>query len=69
MLVMGEHILKRIGWLESASEIVASHHEKWNGSGYPRQLKQDKIPIAARIFAVLQTSSMLSVQSVLTRPL
>ena len=48
----GEHILKGIGWLESASEIVACHHEKWDGSGYPRRLKGQDIPIAARIFAV-----------------
>jgi HD-GYP domain-containing protein (c-di-GMP phosphodiesterase class II) len=48
----GEQILRGIGWLDSASEIVASHHEKWNGCGYPRGLKEESIPIAARIFAV-----------------
>ena len=33
-------------------EIPYSHHEKWDGSGYPQGLKGENIPIAARIFAV-----------------
>lgn len=48
----GEEIVVGIGWLDGASEVVSGHHEKWNGSGYPRQLKGEQIPLAARIFAV-----------------
>jgi putative nucleotidyltransferase with HDIG domain len=48
----GEEIVRGIGWLEGANEIVAAHHEKWNGTGYPRGMKETGIPIAARIFAV-----------------
>jgi HD-GYP domain-containing protein (c-di-GMP phosphodiesterase class II) len=48
----GESIVDGIGWLDGANAVVAAHHEKWNGSGYPRQLKGDDIPLAARIFAV-----------------
>lgn len=48
----GEEIVIGIGWLEGAQDVVAGHHEKWNGSGYPRQLHGEEIPLAARIFAV-----------------
>jgi len=48
----GEEIVTGMGWLDGASAVVASHHEKWNGSGYPRQLTGEQIPLAARIFAV-----------------
>lgn len=51
-VAQGEEIVTGIGWLEGASDVVAGHHEKWNGSGYPRRLKGDQIPLAARIFAV-----------------
>ena len=48
----GEQIVTGIGWLDAANAIVAAHHEKWNGTGYPRQLAGEQIPLPARIFAV-----------------
>jgi HD-GYP domain-containing protein (c-di-GMP phosphodiesterase class II) len=48
----GEEIVTGIGWLDGASGVVSAHHEKWNGSGYPRGLAGEQIPLAARIFAV-----------------
>ncbi|STQ89216.1 HD-GYP domain-containing protein [Iodobacter fluviatilis] len=48
----GEQIVKGMGWLDGAHEVVAAHHEKWDGSGYPRQLQGEEIPLSARIFAV-----------------
>jgi HD-GYP domain-containing protein (c-di-GMP phosphodiesterase class II) len=36
------------------------HHEKWDGSGYPRGIKGDQIPLAARIFAVVDVYDALS---------
>lgn len=48
----GEEIVAGMGWLEGANAVVASHHEKWDGSGYPRGLAGGKIPLEARIFAV-----------------
>jgi len=39
--------------LAIAKEIVYTHHEKWDGTGYPRGLKGELIPLAARIFAVV----------------
>lgn len=46
-------LLGGIAYLHGALDIPYSHHEKWDGSGYPRGLKGDQIPLAARIFAVV----------------
>jgi HD-GYP domain-containing protein (c-di-GMP phosphodiesterase class II) len=51
-VTQGEEIVTGMGWLDGANAVVASHHEKWNGSGYPRKLAADNIPLSARIFAV-----------------
>ncbi|MEP6912455.1 MAG: HD domain-containing phosphohydrolase [bacterium] len=48
----GQQILRGIEFLEGASRVVAQHHEKWDGSGYPRGLRGEEIDICARIFAV-----------------
>jgi PAS domain S-box-containing protein len=45
-------MLAPIAYLRPALAIPYSHHEKWDGTGYPRQLKGEVIPLAARIFAV-----------------
>jgi len=47
------NLLKNIEYLQGAMEIPYSHHEKWNGEGYPNGLKGEAIPLAARIFAVV----------------
>jgi HD-GYP domain-containing protein (c-di-GMP phosphodiesterase class II) len=46
-------LLSPIEYLRPALDIPYCHHEKWDGSGYPRGLKEDQIPFAARIFAVV----------------
>jgi len=48
----GQQILRGIKFLEGASKVVAQHHEKWDGSGYPLGLKGTEIDICARIFSV-----------------
>ena len=59
--VMREHclrgytMLKKIPFLEQAAEIVFSHQEHYDGSGYSRGLKGKEIPIGARIFAIADT--------------
>lgn len=50
--VHGQQILRGIKFLEGAARVVAQHHEKWDGSGYPLGLKGKEIDICARIFAV-----------------
>ncbi len=56
----GQEIVHGAGWLEGAADVVASHHEKWDGSGYPRQLAAEAIPLSARIFAVADVYDALS---------
>jgi putative nucleotidyltransferase with HDIG domain len=57
-LVMRKHpeiarsLLANISFLEPALDVPYSHHEKWDGSGYPNGLKGEEIPLAARIFAL-----------------
>jgi len=45
-------MLSRIAYLEPSLAIPYCHHEKWDGSGYPRGIAGDEIPLAARIFAI-----------------
>ena len=47
------NLLSPITYLRSALDIPYCHHEHWDGSGYPRGLKGDQIPLAARIFSVI----------------
>jgi putative nucleotidyltransferase with HDIG domain len=48
----GQQILRGIEFLQGASRVVAQHHEKWDGTGYPLGLQGEEIDINARIFAV-----------------
>jgi putative nucleotidyltransferase with HDIG domain len=52
---IGFAVLERIPFLKEAAEIVLSHQECYDGSGYPRGLKGEQIPLGARIFAVADT--------------
>ena len=49
----GYELLSSVAFLLPALDIPYCHHEKWDGSGYPRGLKGEEIPLAARIFAVV----------------
>jgi PAS domain S-box-containing protein len=51
--VYAHELLSPIPFLRSALEIPYCHHERWDGSGYPRQLRGEQIPLAARIFSVV----------------
>ena len=51
--VFSYELLSRIPYLEKAIDIPYCHHEHWDGSGYPRGLKGERIPLAARIFTVI----------------
>jgi HD-GYP domain-containing protein (c-di-GMP phosphodiesterase class II) len=57
---LGGNILEKSTWLECARDVVLNHHEKYNGSGYPRGLAGNTIPLAARIFAVVDVFDALT---------
>jgi len=50
--VYGYELLYPIKFLRPALDIIYYHHERWDGTGYPKRLKGDEIPLSARIFAV-----------------
>jgi putative nucleotidyltransferase with HDIG domain len=50
--VYAHQLLSPIEYLRPALDIPYCHHEKWDGTGYPRGLKGEEIPLAARIFAI-----------------
>jgi PAS domain S-box-containing protein/putative nucleotidyltransferase with HDIG domain len=59
--VIARDLLENIQFLQPAIDIPYLHHEKWDGSGYPLGLKGEDIPIAARIFAIVDVwDSLLS---------
>ncbi len=51
--VYAYELLSPIAYLRPALDIPYAHHERWDGRGYPRGLKGDAIPLAARLFAVV----------------
>ncbi len=51
--LIGASILRPIGFLEPALDIVKHHHERWDGDGFPEGLKGQDIPLSARIVAVV----------------
>ena len=51
--VYAHELLSPVAFLRPALDIPYCHHEKWDGSGYPRGLKEHQIPLAARLFAVV----------------
>ena len=58
----GAEMLREKDFLGGAAEIVKSHHERYDGSGYPQGLKGDEIPIGARIVAVADTYDAMTSQ-------
>jgi ribonuclease P protein subunit RPR2 len=58
--VIGEEIVRGIDFLGDARAVVRSHHERWDGGGYPDGLQGERIPLAARVFAVADAFDALT---------
>jgi PAS domain S-box-containing protein/putative nucleotidyltransferase with HDIG domain len=58
--VFAYELLKPIEFLRDSLDIPWCHHEKWDGTGYPRGLKGEEIPLAARLFAVVDVWDALT---------
>lgn len=57
---VGARMLRKIEFLRGPTGIVLSHHERYDGEGYPRKLKGDRIPLGARLFAVIDVYDALT---------
>ena len=57
--ISGDRILGSIDSLRGVARIVRHHHERWDGSGYPDQLKSENIPLGSRLFTVADTLDAL----------
>ena len=51
--LLGAQVLAPMSFLGRATEVIRCHHERWDGAGYPRGLAREEIPLAARIFSVV----------------
>jgi ribonuclease P protein subunit RPR2 len=58
--VIGSEIVQGIEFLAEAADVVRSHHERWDGTGYPDQLAGEAIPLAARVFSVADVLDALT---------
>ena len=62
--VTGSEIVRDIEFLGAARDVIRSHHERWDGAGYPDGLAGTRIPLSARVFALADTLDALTT----TRP-
>jgi HD-GYP domain-containing protein (c-di-GMP phosphodiesterase class II) len=59
---MGAELVKGIHYLDPALPVILYHHERWNGSGYPYGLKEEKIPVSARIVAIADSFDAMTTE-------
>jgi HD-GYP domain-containing protein (c-di-GMP phosphodiesterase class II) len=67
--VYGAEFVSRIPFLQGARDIIENHHERWDGAGYPRGLRAEAIPIAARVFSVCDTYDAITSRRCYKEPL
>jgi ribonuclease P protein subunit RPR2 len=59
---IGAEIVRGIAFLGPAVDVIRSHHERWDGHGYPDRLRGERIPLAARVFAVADVLDALTTE-------
>ncbi len=52
-MIAAREILKPISYIQDVIPIIENHHENWDGSGYPKQIAQDEIPLASQIILIV----------------
>jgi putative nucleotidyltransferase with HDIG domain len=57
---IGRELMEQVDFLRQATDIPYAHHERWDGTGYPRGLRGEEIPLAARIFSIVDVWDALS---------
>lgn len=68
-VALGVDIISEAAWLQSARDVVACHHERFDGSGYPQGLSGGAIPLNARIFAVADVFDAMTSRRCYREPL
>jgi len=58
--ILGSEFISGIPFLRDAVDVPCCHHERWDGSGYPNGLQGEQIPLAARIFTVVDNWDALN---------
>jgi putative nucleotidyltransferase with HDIG domain len=66
--VDGARIVRRIDGYAPVADIIHSHHERWDGNGYPRGLKGEEIPKAARLISVADTYDVMTARDSYRKP-
>jgi HD-GYP domain-containing protein (c-di-GMP phosphodiesterase class II) len=56
----GQRVLAAMPFLKGAADVVRFHHERYDGTGYPRRLRGEEIPILARVFSVADVFDALT---------
>jgi HD-GYP domain-containing protein (c-di-GMP phosphodiesterase class II) len=59
---LGVEIVRRASWLRDGVPVVAGHHERFGGGGYPNDARAQEIPLSARIFAIADVFDALTSQ-------
>jgi HD-GYP domain-containing protein (c-di-GMP phosphodiesterase class II) len=60
---LGERLLAHVPLLnQEGARVIRSHHERWDGNGYPDRLSEESIPLGARIFAVVDSLDAMTDQ-------
>jgi len=57
--IYGKELLVNMPWFKEAEAVVMYHHERYDGTGYPKKLKAEEIPFLARIFAIIDVFDAL----------
>jgi len=65
----GARIVRGIDGYGPVAEVILSHHERWDGAGYPRNLAGEEIPLAARMIAVADTYDVLTARDSYRKPI
>lgn len=66
---LGVDIVRRASWLSDSVPVVAAHHEKFGGGGYPLGARAQEIPLTARIFAIADVFDALTSERPYKKPL